>query len=591
MIEKNDIISAMREVFNEKPMINKTNQLVNTIYKILDAYFIQDKKYVVLEAPTGSGKSVIGYVVSLCINKLTDNGSYILTSSKMLQDQIEGDKETFKFSDEDLTILKGTNNYECIEATNRNSGIFVSYKERFCKGFNKNQQEILDCFPTCPYLVKRSEASMADMCVLNYAYFLSAIQSKFGVFKPRYITIADEAHLIPDIVSNMFNIDMVSYRMLILKINNFYINITRAFNMTNREIHDHIQESMKFFLQPKTHISQIKEFIDNFKKFNNDLAFYWNQLTTYAEQSGLATYLQLHSKVYQDIKERFDELLNPEFIDEYFESLTERPGDVFIDSIKEDDYYRIILRDLRENHSIQKYFLNNCDKVLFMSATIGDFDNYMEIMNLSAEDTVCLKLPSTFDFTNSPIYLCESGYLNYQNFNDNINNVLQDCLIIAFKWHGKEKGIIHTSTFNIVRLLRDKLNSLKIPDDVKARFLFYDSPEEKLEMIDYHLNTDKPTILVGPSLYEGLNLSGDMGRFNILIKVPYAGIDNYTRQKMKRFKSWYKNNAIEKTIQAIGRTNRFKDDYSKTYLLDTSFKNIIWETNDTITERLQKIRK
>ena len=97
-----------------------------------------------------------------------------------------------------------------------------------------------------------------------------------------------------------------------------------------------------------------------------------------------------------------------------------------------------------------------------------------------------------------------------------------------------------------------------------------------------------PFVIIGPSLYEGIDLKDDFGRFNILIKVPYAGLDDYIREKMKRYPFWYKRNTLQKITQAIGRTNRSVNDYSKVYLLDNCFEMLIWELPDYIINRLQK---
>ena len=98
-----------------------------------------------------------------------------------------------------------------------------------------------------------------------------------------------------------------------------------------------------------------------------------------------------------------------------------------------------------------------------------------------------------------------------------------------------------------------------------------------------------PLVIVGPSLYEGLDLKYDEGRFNILLKVPYPGIDDYVRAKMERIPFWYERVTIEKTIQAIGRTNRAVDDRSTTYLIDSTFSKIAPKMlGSKIQERLER---
>jgi len=93
--------------------------------------------------------------------------------------------------------------------------------------------------------------------------------------------------------------------------------------------------------------------------------------------------------------------------------------------------------------------------------------------------------------------------------------------------------------------------------------------------------------LVGPSLYEGLDLKDDEGRFNIVIKAPYLAMSEYAKKKMKRYPDWYYNNCLQKLEQAIGRTNRHKDDWSVVYLLDNSLKKLVLSLNKTFIDRLQ----
>ena len=56
---------------------------------------------------------------------------------------------------------------------------------------------------------------------------------------------------------------------------------------------------------------------------------------------------------------------------------------------------------------------------------------------------------------------------------------------------------------------------------------------------------------------------------------------------MKRYPFWYKRNCMEKIVQAIGRSNRHKDDWSVIYLLDNCFDQIIFNADSPIVDRLE----
>ena len=63
---KEDIIEAIKLCLKVSPLINASNTLINSVYSILSSLYIDDKKYVIIEAPTGSGKTIIGFVVYFC---------------------------------------------------------------------------------------------------------------------------------------------------------------------------------------------------------------------------------------------------------------------------------------------------------------------------------------------------------------------------------------------------------------------------------------------------------------------------------------------------------------------------------------------
>src|SRR5690606_33581798 len=123
-----------------------------------------------------------------------------------------------------------------------------------------------------------------------------------------------------------------------------------------------------------------------------------------------------------------------------------------------------------------------------------------------------------------------------------------------------------------------------------SRYLFYTTSDEKEKCITLLKTRKEPYVIIGPSLYEGIDLKDDQGRFNIIVKAPYSGIDNYTREKMKRYPFWYELETKEKLQQAIGRTNRHKDDWSKIYLMDSTLEKLIWKLPAYVTERIKKIK-
>jgi Rad3-related DNA helicase len=67
----------------------------------------------------------------------------------------------------------------------------------------------------------------------------------------------------------------------------------------------------------------------------------------------------------------------------------------------------------------------------------------------------------------------------------------------------------------------------------------------------------------------GVDLKGDLARFQIIIKAPYSPLGDVRIQKMFELdKQWYLNKMLGSVIQACGRGVRSPNDKCVTYILD-----------------------
>lgn len=612
------IVDSIQKNFQEHSQYHKTQILTTSVYRILTSIFIENKKIIFLDAPTGTGKSIIGYMIHYCyywinntLSKLDKIESpntlipttYTLTSSKILQEQLENDFKNFEMLDH-FTMLKGMSNYECKFGT-KQKNTYVSYPDRECKGLSMSKIETLDCFATCEYIQRRFQASMSPSAVINYAYFLTIMNARFSpYFGKRELVIADEGHLVPQIVTGMFNIDLSLFKLN--KLTKIYSGIEFNFGKNLKQelnpIKDKLKQCYQFFEKSEhdiieiiTHIIFFKEICENIIELMGIVEKQYNSI--------YPAFNEMWKKDFSDIEDKMIKLDYDKNI-EYLESLSKRPEDIFIegqsinyqsynigdDYIPNKEYFKYVIRDLSEAEVTRKYFLNHTDVCIFMSATIGDINEFGTLLGLTKDEYTGFNLPSTFDFSKSPIYLTKSGYLNYNNFNTTIHKVLDDCIEILTKLHPNYGGVIHTSTFQITNMLKELLIR-KDPKNLK-RYLFYETSTEKDMQIDVirKSNGEYPYIIIGPSLYEGIDLKNDMGRLNIIVKAPYSGMDNYTRKKINRFPFFYLRETKEKLMQAIGRTNRNTNDWSITYLLDNSLEKLIWKLPTYINSRV-KIKK
>ena len=90
-------------------------------------------------------------------------------------------------------------------------------------------------------------------------------------------------------------------------------------------------------------------------------------------------------------------------------------------------------------------------------------------------------------------------------------------------------------------------------------------------LIKKHMESRTPTVLLSPSMSEGISLDDDLARFQIIVKLPFASMaDPRVKAKMKEGK-WYVNQMLKEIMQASGRATRSEEDHSVTYVLDSSF--------------------
>jgi ATP-dependent DNA helicase DinG len=102
------------EFIKNFPFTYRRESQTHVLNEISEA-FNSGYKHILLEAPTGFGKSLVAVAVAM-----TTGSSYICTSTKDLQTQYSRD---FPF----LRVAKGTNNYRCLVKED-----FIKNKEYKC---------------------------------------------------------------------------------------------------------------------------------------------------------------------------------------------------------------------------------------------------------------------------------------------------------------------------------------------------------------------------------------------------------------------------------------------------------------------------
>src|SRR5882672_299746 len=152
----------------------------------------EDVDIVVLDAPTGSGKTLIAELVRRC---LETRGLYVCTT-KTLQDQVVRDFPYAK-------VLKGRANYPT-----------VRFPEVSCDDCSWSQESACPLCPTkheCPYEMAKSACLKAELGIVNTSYLLTEA-NHVGKFSGLEFVIADEADTLERELMGFVSVEISKFR-------------------------------------------------------------------------------------------------------------------------------------------------------------------------------------------------------------------------------------------------------------------------------------------------------------------------------------------------------------------------------------------
>ena len=237
-----------------------------------------------------------------------------------------------------------------------------------------------------------------------------------------------------------------------------------------------------------------------------------------------------------------------------------------------------------------KGVFEKCDKTLMMSATILDKDAFCTSLGLASEELKFIRVPSDFPLQNRPIIPSNIAYLNSDTLRqEKVQIKIAGAIDNLMTLYKNDKGIIHTTSYKQLDFIKENISQ-----ENKCRLLETNPEIQRDEVIAEHVNSTKPTVLISPSLYTGLDLKDDLSRFQIITKVPYPDLgDRWINEKKKRSGQWYNWQTALMLVQAYGRSVRSKEDYAVTYVLDSGFENFVWRNKhilpDWFTQAIQPL--
>ena len=588
-------------------------------------------KYIVLEAPTGFGKSPVAIAVGRTLGT-----SYVCSATKDLQTQYTND---FPF----LRAIKGMGNYDCLvkedfvlnktyecgqcetkpanfrECRHRNvvygpcrdgqtgfahvakdCGVcsgqtgfhdgcrYRTYSEDYEVAYpntdkedvsmsfsrmgeyqvhstlrdgldgwmhlaNVSEQEAIEKrsqFTPCLYYDQLHKGRLASHTIFNYANFLIFIRAnKIGA---RNLLVLDEGH----------------------------------------QIENQLIEDVGISIAKKTLQKYIPTDLLEFTKFtyDDDIETTWLKLleTLYSEIDKSIADIET-SEIKIDAKQYLQRL------EDTVDAITKDPKNWIVSEIIYDDedndrnkininrnrkVTKVTFKPLNVAPYCKKLF-EQCDTTLIMSATILDFDTFCRNVGLDHSQVKFIEVGSDFPVENRPIYPLNTAYLNYNSLQiESVQHSIAEAIDKIMDLHSEDKGIIHTTSYTQVRFIEKLLSGKN-----RRRLISTDPEIPRDEIIAKHWdptttgNEKSKSVLISPSLHTGLDLKDDQSRFQIVVKIPYPSRGDRwieTKRKIDGGK-WYNWQTALRLVQSCGRSIRSKDDWAKTYILDSAFSRFIRE--------------
>lgn len=527
------------------------------ITAVVTAYHEDPEGTLVIDAPTGTGKSLIAMWSSYILKEMGLRG-YLITSDLTLQDQYESDIHRLGLR---WPSIRGVDNYECTV-----NGLPFSLGDCKLRGIGYEQAEKLECYGQCEYLNNRRRAIDQPVALFNYSYWLiqrnyvedrMLIEGKTVPFEQRDFVFFDEAHKVDEIVQNHFSprIDM---------------SVVDRFSVANRFIERHnIGTEVATIGNVKSIVNRlmtVRTKADLFKEMQNfrGIAKIYRKAATVAKGLANKRYKnQPMPRDWQAAMTTFDRLKDVYCkFDDYVDLIKEVGLEAMvIDQTDEEAKFMCV----EEQAMIQKYLHKKAGFKVFMSATIGDPKSYVKIMGI--KNAKFIRMDNTFNYDKSPVVFINRHKLSMREKEASLPEVVKILDQILSK-HKGQRGIIHSGSYAFSKYIYEHSKNAK-------RIIDYaDSKSKKDALRNFKESDDK--ILMGPSILEGLDLKDDVSRFQVFFKVPYPSLgDPLIKAKTEYSNEWYDWKTGISIMQGVGRSVRSEDDWAVTYVLDACFRSLI----------------
>ena len=483
--------------------------------------FAAGNDVVLVRAPTGSGKSLLARAVAGAARTPAEaepaepTGAYYTTPQVSQLDDVADDELL-----DDLQVIRGKSNYTCIlpgeETTPVNRAPCARERGYDCSVKHR-----------CPYYSARAVAANREIAATTLAYFMRTAGSE--LFRQRDVVVIDEAHGLAEWAEMYATIDLSPRTLPVW-------DDLRVPNV--RDADDTLTQTVRFAESVVGACDRALEELRARQELSPREATRRDRLSE--RKSELAWFVR--------------DARDPESPTTW---VVDQPdgggGTISAVPLEPARYLRHTVWDRGQQFAL-------------LSATILDKRSFCRGVGLDPADVALVEVGHTFPVENRPLFDTTRGKMTYDHRDQTTPSVARLCVRLMAA-HPDEKGLIHAHSYDIARRLADRFADAGVGPRVRTH-----GREDRDEQLERWLAADDPEVFVSVKMEEALDLAGDLCRWQVLCKAPYANTnDSRVARRLEDDQwGWYYRTALQTVIQACGRVVRSPDDYGATYLADSS---------------------
>lgn len=494
--------------------------------------FNNGAQVVILEAPTGSGKTLIGERVADTLGLKT----LYVCSDKALMDQFGRDFKTAK-------LLKGRANYPTQNEGTKTADDCTS------TGGPDSMCWYCDAQSTCPYQIAKQEALRAPLACTNTSYFLTEA-NYVGKFSGQQLVIADEA----DTLEGML-MGFVEYKVGARRIKDLGMGVP------GKGIHK--ATLVKWLREFSIKIAQR---VHELTKQNHD-----DPARVVKQLRRLAQLREDTERVAGELQKEVDKGTNSEGEGKWLRIYDkDRDAGLCLKPVMVDGYgTRQLWRHSR--------------KWLLMSATIISADEIADSLGLPLRWSL-VKVPSTFPIANRPVIMAPVANVVYKEMDKAVPLLIKAIVAVMHK-HPEDRVLVHTVSYRLAEQLTDGVRQEWRAQGGRGRkILTYQTGSGKDRVMEEYRDTPG-CVMFACSMGRGVDLPDDACRVQVIAKVPFMSLGDTQvsrRMHLAGGQQWFVVQAIRDIVQMTGRAVRSETDWCITYVFDKQFAVNLYRKHESL---------